>query len=157
MDEKNKPFSYPTNTQAIIPSMKFITNGTLKAWILAADFGDSLQPTLNTELQIWRPMNGNQYYEKVGFTPITTQRNSSRIYYIYLDEPLPYQAGDIIGYYQSKWRHRVLIERIEQGLHHLYYKYNENSASDSFNVSAEGKYKGKNSVNHALISVIAGE
>ena len=63
-------------TQAIIPSMNFSCNGSIKAWVFGADFGGQGSDSLPaTELQIWRKVNGSQLYQKVESARISAERN----------------------------------------------------------------------------------
>ena len=147
----NKPHSYYQNTQGIIPSMKFTCNGSIRTWIFAADFKrpSSINDAF-TELQIWRPLGG--YYIKVGNSTVKTGKNISKIYYYHLSTPLKYRAGDIVGYYQSHYSHRLLFERVGPTGQRVYFRNNQGSASNQFAVAGS-----RNNTNiHALLGVIAG-
>ena len=149
----NQPNSYHSNTQAIIPSMNFTCNGSIKTWIFSADFKMSPPtPMPLTELQIWRSVDGGQSYRKVRSTKIMSGRNLSKIYYHDLDTPLDFQAGDIVGYYQSIDKQRMLFERVESG-HQVYYINNQESAADTFTIAGIRS----NTKIHALLSVVSGE
>ena len=146
--------SYNYSTQAIIPSMNFTCNGSIKTWIFAGDFDSS--DTINydsfTELQIWRSVDGGRSYRKVGSTKIMSERNLSKIYYHDLDTPLNFQAGDIVGYYQSIDKQRMLFERVGSG-HLVHFRNKQESAADTFTVTDSNN----NTKIHALLSVVAGE
>ena len=51
------------------------------------------------EVQIWRPVSGDKEYTKVGSTTINVLGGQQNQYS--LTSALPFQAGDILGYYRS--------------------------------------------------------
>ena len=51
------------------------------------------------EVQIWRPVSGDKEYTKVGSTTINVLGGQQNQYS--LTSALPFQAGDILGYYSS--------------------------------------------------------
>ena len=146
----NKPYSYNQNTQAIIPSMKFTCNGSIRTWIFAAEFTKSSINDTFTELQVWRPLG--RYYIKVGNSTVITEINKSNIYYHHLATPLKYRAGDIVGYYQSRYSHRLMFERVGPTGQLVHYRNYQSSASNQFAVAGSGI----NTKIHALLGVIAG-
>ena len=146
----NMPNSYYHNTQAIIPSMKFTCNGSIRTWIFAADFKKSSTNDAFTELQVWRWFG--KYYMKVGNTTIITEKNKSKVYYHDLATPLMYKAGDIVGYYQSRYSHRLLFEKVGTTGHLVHYRNNQNSAANQFAVTGSEN----NTKIHALLGVVAG-
>ena len=147
----NRPNSHQTNTQAIIPSMNFTCNGSISSWIIAANLGKlSTNSTPFTELQIWRRERTGEY-KRVVFTEVMSKINSSKVYYHNLASPMVFQAGDIIGYYQSGNKHRILFGRVNSG-QTVYYHNNQESSSSTFNKSGSRI----NDRDHALITVIAG-
>ena len=108
-----------------------------------------------TELQIWRS-SGDGSYTKVGSTTIdVTEESATRLYQYPLNPPLPFQAGDILGYYQprrSRSQLRLMLEYVGSNDHPLYYQY-EDSAAIEFTVAGsrmDGGY-------HVLIAVETGK
>ena len=117
-------FEYTINGfQAIFPGVTFTCNGSIQSWI----FGAAMEGTATSshpELQIWRS-NGNRSYIKVGNTPINvTEENATQLYHYPLSSPLPFQAGDILGYYQPEKPQnqlRLYAEKDGQGRQLGYY------------------------------------
>ena len=87
----------PSDRQAIFPGVNFTCSGSIQSWIFGAQWIGSTASF--TELQIWRS-SGDGSYIKVGSTTIMTEENTTELYYYPLSSPLPFQAGDILGYYQ---------------------------------------------------------
>ena len=90
---------FANNLQVIYPEVRFTCNGNIQSWVFGAHFFG--HNSLFTELQIWRP-TGNGVYTKVGYTTINTARSDSELYGYPLSPPLPFQAGDVLGYYQPE-------------------------------------------------------
>ncbi|CAI8024638.1 hypothetical protein GBAR_LOCUS14308 [Geodia barretti] len=110
------------NFQVIYPEVGFTCNGNIQSWVFGAQWegGESFF----TELQIWRP-TGNGFYTKVGYTTIITARNNSELYAYPVSPPLPFQAGDVLGYYQpqpsaSQLRLLFVQDRRENQVGYLY-------------------------------------
>ena len=134
------------SVQAIVPGINFTCAGSILSWTLAAEWWDAA-PAL-TELQIWRS-SGDGSYTKVGSTTIMTEENTTGFYQYPLSSPLPFQAGDILGYFRSQLR--LQFEDVGSG-HLLYYNYQDNAASQ-FTVSDSTPFDEY----HVLISVETGE
>ena len=83
--------------QGVYPEINFTCAGSILSWTFGANW-EGNTPAL-TELQIWRN-NGDGSYTKVGSTTIMTEENTTGLYQYPLSSPLPFQAGDILGYYQ---------------------------------------------------------
>ena len=83
--------------QGVFPEINFTCAGSILSWTFGANW-EGNTPAL-TELQIWRN-NGDGSYTKVGSTTIMTEENTTGLYQYPLSSPLPFQAGDILGYYQ---------------------------------------------------------
>ena len=141
------------NRQAILPYINFTCDGSVLSWTFGAQWeGNSPR---YTELQIWRS-SGDGSYTKVGSTTIMLEEeNPTRLYQYTLTSPLPFQAGDILGYFQSTQSTsllRLLFEDVGSD-HPLYYNI-QDSPSSQFDT-------GSNSVMldryHLLISVNTGE
>ena len=97
-------------SQVIIPSLNFTCSGNVTSWLLARG---ELQGSENTdafvELQIWRPVSGdNTEYTKIGSTTINVSGGQQNQY-----PPLPFQAGDILGYYRSAFP--LILENVASG------------------------------------------
>ena len=91
--------SFPTfSTQVLVPQTTFTCNGSILSWTFGASW-EGNTPGL-TELQIWRS-SGDGSYTKVGSTTIVTEESITAGFYQYpLSSPLPFQAGDILGFFQ---------------------------------------------------------
>ena len=90
--------SYPgSSEQAIVPDTTFTCNGSILSWTFGARWEGN--PETFTELQIWRS-SGDESYTKVGSTTIMTEESATELYQYPLSSPLPFQAGDILGYFQ---------------------------------------------------------
>ena len=87
------------SVQAIVPDMNFTCDGSILGWTFGAQWeGNSPR---HTELQIWRS-SGNGGYTKVGSTTIMfEEEGSTQLYQYTLTSPLPFQAEDILGYFQG--------------------------------------------------------
>ena len=141
------------NTQAIIPGTSFTCSGNIVSWIFGTVWVGNTASF--TELQIWRS-SGDGSYTKVGSTTIdVTEESATRLYKYPLNSPLPFQAGDILGYYQprrSRSQLRLMLEYVGSNDHPLYYQY-EDSAAIEFTVAGsrmDGGY-------HVLIAVETGK
>ena len=135
-----------TSLQAIIPGINFTCAGSILSWTLGAEWWGAA-PEL-TELQIWRS-SGDGSYTKVGSTTIMTEENTTGLYQYPLSSPLPFQAGDILGYFRSQLR--LQFENVGSG--HLVYYRDQDSAASQFTVSNSTESVGL----HVLISVETGE
>ena len=107
--------TYQGSFQAIIPGINFTCSGNILSWKFAAEWQENA-PAL-TELQIWRS-SGDGSYTKVGSTTIMTEESATRLYQYPLSSPLPFQAGDILGYFMSQLT--LQFEDVGSG-HLLYY------------------------------------
>ena len=134
------------SVQAIIPGINFACNGSILSWTLAAEWWGAA-PEL-TELQIWRS-SGDGSYDKVGSTTIMTEESTTGLYQYPLSSPLPFQAGDILGFFRSQLR--LQFENV--GSDHLLYFRDQNSAASQFTVSGSSPFDRY----HVLISVETGE
>ena len=85
------------SAQVIVPDTTFTCNGSILSWTFGARWEGNSETF--TELQIWRS-SGDGSYTKVGSTTIMTEESATRLYQYPLSSPLPFQAGDILGYYQ---------------------------------------------------------
>ena len=121
------------NVQGIYPDTNFTCSGNIKSWILGAVWVGSTDSRF-TELQIWRPGSEDGYYTKVGSsTIIIPSENTTQLYHFDLSSPLPFQAGDVLGYYQpdvSSSQLTLVFEINEQTpLSHGYFFHQEQAAS----------------------------
>ena len=143
------------NVQAIIPSTNFICNGSIHSWVFGGWWGGSTDSL--TELQIWRPSDQDGvYYNKVGSTTINVMErvsNQRKLYHYNLSSPLPFQAGDILGYYRS-WKHvNLIFENVRSG-HLLYYYAQNNAFTHNFSIYDETD---STAVYHVLVGITTGE
>ena len=132
-------FEYTINGfQAIFPGVNFTCNGSIQSWIFGAAMVGTATSSL-PELQIWRS-NGNRSYIKVGSTTVNViEENAPQLYHYPLSSPLPFQAGDILGYYQpdiSQSQLRLLAEIDGQGWQLGYY-ISSDSAYSELSLSTE--------------------
>ena len=80
----------------MIPAINFSCSGTIIKWIIAARWRESFESF--SELQIWRPVSGDEFV-KINSTIISaTSENDSEIYE--LETLLAFQEGDVLGYFQ---------------------------------------------------------
>lgn len=91
--------SFANRGLALYTTTNFTCNGSILSWTFGAEW--NAQNESFTELQIWRS-TGNGFYTKVGSTTIITERNLTRFYHYPLSSPLPFQEGDILGYFQPR-------------------------------------------------------
>ena len=106
------------------------------------------QSATYTELQIWRS-SGDGSYTKVRNTTIMTEENTTQLYEYPLSSPLPFQEGDILGYYLLSLSRSQLGLKLELGYgHKLHYKETA-FEDDSF---TESKV-----LLHVLVAVETGE
>ena len=126
----------PTDRQAIFPGVNFACSGSIHSWIFGARWIGSTASF--TGLQIWRS-SGDGSYTKVGNTTvIVTERNATGLYYYPLSSPLPFQAGDILGYYQLNpmdLKSQLALLSEEDGRGQLWYYYLPSSAANQLVVS----------------------
>ena len=128
------------NEQAIFPEINFTCNGSIRSWTFGARW--ERDSDTFTELQIWRS-SGALSYTKVGSTTIMTEESTTGVYQYPLSSPLPFQAGDILGYYQPA------TNRSQLGLVHEVFKsgkpgcyvYDLDNAPSQFIVSGSTNYK----------------
>ena len=137
---------FETSVQVIIPGINFTCAGSILSWTLGAQWWGAA-PAL-TELQIWRS-SGDGSYTKVGSTTIMTEESTTGLYQYPLSSPLPFQAGDILGYFGSQLR--LQFEDVGSG-NLLHYNY-QDSAASQFTVSDSSECDDY----HVLISVETGE
>ena len=141
-----------TNSQAIIPEINFTCNGSILSWTFGAQWRGNT-PEL-TELQIWRS-SGDGSYDKVGSTTIMTEENTTGFYQYPLSSPLPFQAGDILGYYQptsSITQLRLLVVSEVDPVQTLHLKSGQTGPASQFSISGSST-----SSRNLLISVKTGE
>ena len=144
-----------TDRQAIFPGVNFTCSGSIQSWIFGAPWIEST--TSFTELQIWRS-SGDGFYTKVGNTTVNViEENTTGLYYYPLSSPLPFQAGDILGYYQPNsldLTSQLELRSEEDGQGQLQYYYNRSSAASQLVVSESTNSDSRYQV---LINVITGE
>ena len=137
---------YRGSFQAVIPGINFTCSGNILSWTFAAEWRENASAL--TELQIWRS-SGDGSYTKVGSTTIMTEESTTGLYQYPLSSPLPFQAGDILGYFMSQLS--LQFEDVRSG--HLIYYLNQDSASSHTTVSDFSLIYD----NHVLISIETGE
>ena len=125
------PSNVSINRQAILPYINFTCDGSILSWTFGAQWeGNSPR---YTELQIWRS-SGDGSYAKVGSTTIMLEEeNSTQLYHYTLTSPLPFQAGDILGFFQGNQSTSQLSLLFEDvGSHHPLYQNIQESSSSQF-------------------------
>ena len=148
----------PARRQQITPDIKFTCDGMITKWIVGAnwDSSDSFYP----ELQVWRNI-GNDVYQKINGTVITTPtENSNRIYEYDNFSPIPFQAGDILGVFLPRDRDtrlRLLSETTNSPTN--YYLNTVNSASESSfdTIDIQSTQSLSSQAYHPLVSVEIGK
>ena len=137
------------NRQAILPYMNFTCDGSILSWTFGAQWeGNSPK---YTELQIWRS-SGDGSYTKVGSTTIMLEEESStRLYQYTLTSPLPFQVGDILGFFQGS-QLGLLLEDVGSD-HSLHYNI-QDSPSSHFVITSNTRMFDRY---HLLISVETSE
>ena len=142
--------SFPSiNKQVIDPNINFTCDGSILNWTFGAQWDANSRA--NTELQIWRS-SGYGSYTKVGSTTIILEEESSpQIYRNTLTSPLPFQAGDILGFFQHKRSAHLQYEDVGSG-HPLYFVIQDNPANQ-FTIGDSSPYDGV----HVLINVETGK
>ena len=129
---------------AIIPGISFACSGDISSWTFGAEWYGNTESY--TELQIWRS-SGNGSYTKVDSTTIMTEQNTIKLYKYPLSSPLPFQEGDVLGYYQpSRSRGQLGLKLQLHSGHKVYSKENED---ESFEINAIRF--------HVLVAVETGE
>ena len=125
--------SYPgLSEQAIVPDTTFTCNGSILSWTFGARWEGKSETF--TELQIWRS-SGDGSYTKVGSTTIMTEKSATELYQYPLSSPLPFQAGDILGYFQPATSTSQLGLRYEGVTTTTYQVYNLSSPASQFNIA----------------------
>ena len=138
-------------SQAIYPDTNFTCNGSILSWTFGAKwFGLSS----SIELQIWR-RSDDRAYTKVGNTTIIIANESpTELYQFPVSPPLPFETGDILGYYQPDIRQTQLQLHYEEiGRSQSGYYYTTSSASSVLNLDLGNL----NSRFRVLIDVTIGE
>ena len=126
--------------QVVVPAIKFTCAGTLSQWIFVAERNTNNGRNKYPELQIWRPQNSQNIYNKVRSVTIspesTTQTN---VYTHTLSTALQYQAGDVLGIYHPPADTSVYrIYSVEHGGPDNYHKDRQEQSSTQFNIQASG-------------------
>ena len=135
--------------QVITPNINFTCDGNILSWTFGAQWDANSQAY--TELQIWRS-SGDGFYTKVGSTTIMLEEESSpQIYRNTLTSPLPFQAGDILGFFQHRTSAHLQYEDAGSG-HPLYFVF-QDSPSDQFTIGDSSLFHGF----HVLINVETGK
>ena len=127
------------NQQAVIPSIKFTCSGKVKSWTLAAEWVEGSAWSF-IELQIWRPNGSDRLYNKVGSTIIKTEQKEERLYHHHLSSnDLTFQAGDVLGYYQSMGEMKLIFGDFGYGSNNVYYNF-PNDYLDAFNTNDSSQH-----------------
>ena len=132
-----------------------VTAVSRAGYILGAEWGrDSADAELT--LQIWRPVSGViGSYTIVGSTRIEAEEESTGIYHYPLSSPLPFQAGDVLGYHQPSESNSQLILLFEEdGVrgHQLAYYYSSSTPDSDITISGSG-----NSDFQVFVNVVTGK
>ena len=137
------------NRQCIYPGINFTCDGTIQSWVYGAQWED----IAFFELQIWRIDSGDGVYSRVGSTTITAEQSLTNLYHHPLSTPLPFQAGDILGYYQPSRPLRLLLE-VDGSRSQLSYTFDDlSSAASQLNIAVSDIIENQ----LPLISVVTGK
>ena len=120
------------STQVIVPDTTFTCNGSILSWTFGAQWEGNSETF--TELQIWRS-SGDGSYTNVGSTTIMTEENTTELYQYPLSSPLPFQAGDILGYFQPATSTSQLGLRYEGVTATTYQVFSLSSPASQFNIA----------------------
>ncbi|CAI8024639.1 hypothetical protein GBAR_LOCUS14308, partial [Geodia barretti] len=133
-----------SNFQVILPEVSFTCSGSIQSWVFGAQWIG--QNSFFTELQIWRP-TGNGFYTKVGYTTINTAWSNTALYEYPLSPPLAFQAGDVLGYYQSPpslSQLRLLLAR-DGRENQVGYVYSTTGPASSLNINSGFRFRSSTS------------
>ena len=88
--------------QVVIPDINFGCNGAITRWIVGAQWEgrNNNNMAFNTELQIWRKINPNQYMKVIGTSVFISGENASQVYEV--ETLLDFQEGDVLGFFQPR-------------------------------------------------------
>ena len=100
--------------QQITPDMRFMCDGMITKWIIGADWGNSDDDILFSELQIWRSSGDNEYQKINGTVININTRNDDRVYE-YPVSPIPFRSGDILGVFIPRDARSRIRLRAESG------------------------------------------
>ena len=141
----------PSGQQAIIPEINFTCRGTIRTWIIGGQWRNDGQ---NIELQIWR-RNENELYKEVESSEINvTEWNATGLYWYHLASPLPFQEGDILGFYhpsKSQFRLRLAVRVFP--LQTVYLRSARGNQDTEFSITASSSIRMQN----ALVNVETGK
>ena len=116
-----------TGGQRILPSMNFSCSGTINKWTFVARSRNGRNHDQYPLFQLWRP-NGTGQYERVyesnssSGTGLTVDKPGLTVVYV-PQNPVPFQAGYILGVYQpGDGRLSLLYGRVKKsyGYYHNY-------------------------------------
>ena len=116
--------------QWIFPEATFTCDGSIHGWVFGAQWEGNSGPSI--ELQVWRPVGGGRSYRKVGSTVIDTEQNVSEFYQLQLPSPVPFRAGDVLGFYQPSTSTSQLLILLEE-------RYNADPAYNISRAAAESQ------------------
>ena len=125
---------HPSQSQRLLPEMRFTCDGMITKWIFGADY--NMSGNLNPELQIWRNIE-NETYKKINGTSIELPlTQDSRVFYEYDDfHPIPVKSGDVLGMFIPQFdssRLRLLFENANTSSQ--YVVFTSNSTINEINV-----------------------
>ena len=124
--------SFPdSSVQVLVPQIAFTCNGSILSWTFGARWEGNSETF--TELQIWRS-SGDGSYTKVGSTTIMTEENTTGLYQYPLSSHLPFQAGDILGFFQPATSTSQLGLYHEQVTTTTFQVYSLSSPASQFNI-----------------------
>ena len=92
----NTDLDIRSRQQSVFPAINFTCNGTIMRWIISARWRGIFEAF--SELQIWRPVSGDEFVIINSTIISATSENDSEIYE--LETSLAFQEGDVLGYFQ---------------------------------------------------------
>ena len=110
----------PSISQWIFPTIGFSCSGNIEGWVFGAQPGSEMSSSF-VELQLWRP-NNNGSYSIVGRSLIEMKSKLVQLYELPLRTPMPFQAGDVLGFYQpgeTTTQLLILLEQTQNGAYKL--------------------------------------
>ena len=123
----------PGNELRVIPSLNFTCNGTITSLLLGADVrsGRSSYP----EVQIWRLNSMGTHYDRIDRSSIVLDPGDfspDGVFRYTLPAPLPFQSGDVLGFYQPRRIDSVVrLYNIQESSSPTIYSQSSNAATIS--------------------------
>lgn len=111
------------NQQKVFPDIKFTCNGTIRKWIFVAREQDGMNRSRSPQFEIWTTAD-QHLFERQSVSEAgaaTVGRVSGEpggpffLYEYDLNQPLPFNAGNVLGIYQPRGRESRLLFQYQLG------------------------------------------